>query len=421
MSVPGLAKKPKKDGPSTVYARSSFAATANTAVKNPTLARISKKLTMVELKEEAECRGLEKKTLPKTKADLLAHLVEGSIYLKKTDAWKQVEALKEQMEREKDDLLVHARVAQRLEDEKRQERQCKKEEKERAEREKQRMLELTQQRSLHKHYFPLVHGHPLARSSELMHHTNSRCYSHVSCETCECFTTPLYTCESCDFDICSRCFQRANMSKKELTALEAKEQKEAKARHRAEEKHQEQLRKQEEKEEKERIARWDATKQFKKSIVNPPDKNKVPTGNKMIGFTVWCATGYQDDGFHSGNGPLIYEFESTWKSAEDANARARYMFYWKNCWGIYPDEMEETGESTEEWEQDGFKHFTYIAGDSCEWSVGVVPDLAFRHMPYSSMGRATYDDGQPPKGSITLSRSYASYRDDGTPLYGGTR
>ena len=51
--------------------------------------RISKTMTIAELKEEANCRGLEKKNLPKTKPELLHHLVSGSIRLGRTHEFKE--------------------------------------------------------------------------------------------------------------------------------------------------------------------------------------------------------------------------------------------------------------------------------------------------------------------------------------------
>ena len=72
-----------------------------------------------------------------------------------------------------------------------------------------------------------------------------------------------------------------------------------------------------------------------------------PDGNKMKGYTVWCSDGYGNDGWHSYEGPPDKEFDSTYKTKEDANERARYLFYWKNPWGQQAEEIMEgySGES----------------------------------------------------------------------------
>ncbi|CAB9510981.1 expressed unknown protein [Seminavis robusta] len=54
-------------------------------------------LTMAELQDEAMARGIERQFLPSNKKDLLEFLVDGSIYLRKTKTWMDVERLKGKM------------------------------------------------------------------------------------------------------------------------------------------------------------------------------------------------------------------------------------------------------------------------------------------------------------------------------------
>ena len=84
--------------------------------------------------------------------------------------------------------------------------------------------------------------------------------------------------------------------------------------------------------------RWDATLQFQPTIIKPPDKNKQ-LNSSTDGFVVWCSDGYGNDGWHSYNPPPDQHFETIWKTAKEANDRARYLFFWKNSYGIGPDEV----------------------------------------------------------------------------------
>lgn len=66
----------------------------------PKLPRINKKLTLAQLKYEAQCRGMDVKYLPKLKAELYHHLGDCSIHLSATDIWKQVEQIRNQITQE---------------------------------------------------------------------------------------------------------------------------------------------------------------------------------------------------------------------------------------------------------------------------------------------------------------------------------
>jgi hypothetical protein len=114
----------------------------------------------------------------------------------------------------------------------------------------------------------------------------------------------------------------------------------------------------------------------------------------MKGFTVWCSSGYGNDGWHSYEGPPEQEFDSTWKTAADANARARYLFIWKNTFGSEPDEIYPYDES----EKNGLKTYSIAPADSECWTVGVVPDVAFQYLPNATKRRHTNDDETEPRG-----------------------
>ena len=331
------------------------------------------------LKDEAICRGIEPKRLPKTKASLLDFLVDGSVHLKETRAWQEVEAVKAELQTERMSLLVKANEAkqelervQRIMEMERervhQQEYRKTQELEGAKRAK----EVELQRALHTHSFPMVHSHPLARTKELKENGVARL---TQCNNCtvnrDCLNTvALWTCESCDFDVCRECFDKMNMTQEEKDTIRARQSEEhdlhlAQKAQRQNEKtsYKAQLQKAID----EKKDRNDASQQFKKEIICPPASNKDVNGTRMNGFTVYCTSGNIGD--------QGVEFDSTWTTAVDANARARYRFIWENFYGGGPDEIGPYDEV----EINGLKKFS-TTEEYSPWTVSVVPDVAFPHL-----------------------------------------
>lgn len=362
--------------------------------------RISKKLSVEELQEEALCRGFSKYDIPNKKIQLLYFLVDGSIHLKETNAWKAVQVVKKEIEREKPRLLADQQailVANERKQEAQRKAKLEKDAVERREREKvanaarlekkaaeaaERKRELDSQRTLHDRPFPLVHPHDLARTRDLVLNGTRRTSTSV-CNLCSRFWFTagrpcVWTCEGCNFDICQKCFDQANvtMEEKERAADEVRRRDmEAQERH--------------EKELREHKLQWNADEQFPMGIINPTSMNKKPGGSKMKGYTVWCSCG---DRYFM---PHDKEFDTTWKSIADANSRARYLFYWKNCYGIDAEDVEcdefQEGETL-----DGLKNYTVSPADSQIWSVGVVPDQAFRFLDNATSTRHIHDRSPSP-------------------------
>jgi len=198
-------------------------------------------------------------------------------------------------------------------------------------------------------------------------------------------TTLLYSCEKCDFDICQRCFDEENKSEAEKEMIRRK-------RERAREV---QLRKEEEEEAREREEhkrRWDP-KRFESKIIQAKGKQIDPKSG--LKFTVWCSDGYDYDGWHSYEGEPTKEFDSVWSTKKEANSRAEYLFFWKNPWGLDPEEVTDEnchydrGVVPEIVE--GLKTYTVAPPDSTRWKVGVVPTDAFVHLSNSSARRHSYD------------------------------
>jgi len=387
------------------------------AKKTDNLPRISIKLTLSELKLEAKCRGLELKNLPKTKADLLVYLGDNSIHVKETEIYKSYKALLERMESEKEGLRaqsekeglhvqsemggltaqpeketlhVQSEKNNELQQVKRKARGKSARKQIEEEREAFRMAEIASQTALHTHSCPNVHIHPLALTKELKFNGWSR---KACCSVCyggsrvvlEIDPSPcMYTCEICDWDICQKCFQLKNMSSEERAAYDAKIRKEQEVRKREQAEKQRIWKEEMDKRETEENIRWDATQQFKSSIIMPPVRNKS-IGKK--GFIVWCTDAHIDC-----DGPSNKMFDTIWTTAKDANDRARYLFYWKNCYEIEPNEMYHDELSTREGLNTYFVHFS---DSHMKWTVGVVPASAFLHLPNAVSHRHYHDDNSP--------------------------
>lgn len=141
-----------------------------------------------------------------------------------------------------------------------------------------------------------------------------------------------------------------------------------------------------------KYAKFDV-KQFQDLVVNPSSKNRKRDGNGMKGFTVWCSSGYENDGWHSYEGEPDWEFDTTYMTKDEANARARYLFFWKNPWGLTPQEVQDDNNGvTEKIDKHGFAKFQVHPDDSEVWTVGIVPDMVYDHLPQASKYRHGNDD-----------------------------
>lgn len=136
--------------------------------------------------------------------------------------------------------------------------------------------------------------------------------------------------------------------------------------------------------------RFDASEQFPEYIINPTEANRKPNGSKMKGFTVWCSNGYYPEGWMRYMEKAKKEFDTTWKTKADANMRARYLFIWKNCWGLSTQELLD-GEIQES-EEEGLKQFYADLRDTDFWTVEVVPDTAFKGLSGATLCRHNHDE-----------------------------
>ena len=364
---------------------------------------VIKSMKVSDLKDEAAARGVD--TTGMNKGRLLEVLGVGSALIVKTEAWRQIVLLRAKFENERQVAEEKRRAAEELENERQHQlylkqqkeaRECqlKREKEEQEKRKKVRAAEIISQREQHVHRYPTVHGCKLAKTSELMMHGTTRTYNRINCDDCRNFiwsNDAKFTCEECDFDICQDCFKEKTMTPEEKKA-EAKMKADLEKERREREAEERRLQKEEE---AKRMAKWDPKKQFKSSIIEPTDKNVDPDGNKMKGYTVWCSDGYGNDGWHSYEGPPDKEFDSTYKTKDDANERARYLFYWKNPWGQTAQEILEGGycggEDHHKSMKNGLVTYEDTPDDSTTWTVAVVPDAAFAYLENARNRRHSHD------------------------------
>eukprot|EP00977_Amphora_coffeiformis_P006016 scaffold1291_cov136-Amphora_coffeaeformis.AAC.5 len=367
--------------------------------------RISPKLGIHELREEAVCRGFERWQLPEKKDNLLALLEDGSIYLRDTYAWKEVERIKSIIEDEaslrKDPVMVKRSEADGKDQgidklpteplDRHKNKKIGRTEREKAKKQwALRSAEMEMNQVHHVHSHPNVHIHSLALTSTILMCRKPRS-TIASCDDCgSMWTQCVYTCEKCNFDICKGCFDY-----RDTTAFLREEQLRKQIEKRENE-HQEALAREKGCKRVEQI-KWDAQRQFKPVILNPQISCRSPNGCGMKGYTVWCSHGDIRDGAIEMD--FVKEFDTTWTTKEDANQRARYLFYWKNFWGLKPDELAGSGYTTdqEETEIDGLKSFWIDSepdeGKNSFWIVSVVSDQAFANLPGPST--RTYDFDEP--------------------------
>jgi hypothetical protein len=365
---------------------------------------IVKSMKVAELKEEAVARGIDVKELTRINKDsLLNILVVGSRRILMTDAWDEVVSLRKTFAEERQKAAQLERQRQWREQEKKrqeEEQRWREQEKKRQEEEqrwreqeknrqkqieKDRAEEISKQREFHSlSVSKKVHGCKLAFTKDLLVLGTPRIY-YARCD--ECGGNVEYTCEGCDYDICKECFKEKNMTASEKKAVAKRKAAEEKEQQRVE------AEKQRVEAEKQRVEaeKWDPNIQFVDKIINPSDKNKDPDGNKSKGFTVWCSDGYGNDGWHSYEGSPAKEFDTTYVTKKEANERARYLFQWKNPWGLEADEFEEGAHEIDESTNEGMISYVVTPDDSTTWSVGVVPDAAFPYLDNATRTRHHYD------------------------------
>ena len=98
---------------------------------------------------------------------------------------------------------------------------------------------------------------------------------------------------------------------------------------------------------------------------------------KFLDYVVWKSSGYDNDGWHSYEGPPAKEFDSSFSTKKDANARVEYVFYVQNEWGLDVEEMLEDRMEIDNTTSDDLLHLEICPPDSERWTVAAVPHSDF--------------------------------------------
>jgi len=222
----------------------------------------------------------------------------------------------------------------------------------------------------------------------------------------------IWSCIKCDFDVCADCYEIESLPESQRAAkraeleLQRKRQKEEARKRAAAEELKRAQREQKEREEREKKRREQEEREEREIEAKlgkfQPQHKKIPEKNRKPlkkGFIVYHTEG---DHYHKGD----LEFDSSWATVADANARAKFLFYHKNCWGLSVREMlgEQEGrfrgfgyynshEPPQVEMKSGMVQLYSQGGESDYWKVAVVPCTAFEHLPRARMpGQRNRDD-----------------------------
>ncbi|KAJ1472681.1 hypothetical protein T484DRAFT_1914295 [Baffinella frigidus] len=306
------------------------AATPVVLLDAATLPRIGSSSTVADLKEEAKARGLKVRA-SSNKQEFLQVLGDGSVSVCRTPQYHYVQAVLALIHTEASALAQRQRA---LAETQRAEEAARRAEKDATERETIRAHNAV----LHTLEAPGVHPHPLAPTAQLQEAPPGRYWA--SCDACEKQRPSItcefieWTCTACDYNICGACFEIESLPKAERAARRqaaaAAETKKRKAREADEEKERKQQKIEREKAEEKALGKF---------APHVRDLAAASTQRSSEGYTVWQSDGYRSDGWHSYAGAPRKEFDSCFKTAKDANARAKYLFFVKNTWGLSVEEM----------------------------------------------------------------------------------
>lgn len=347
-------------------------------IDKSSLPRLKASESKLSLQLECEARGLHNyKDL--NVDELLICLRVGSIHLTATPEFKKMQQMIELIEREE---KVAAAVELRdLEAQKERELRAVAEAARKQRRTTQREEEQRRQKGLHTIMEPALHNCALAKTSTLKLHGVPRSQS-AHCRYSEghrpkrgprCSGKLLFTCEVCDFDICEGC---AKFEKIPAEKREALMQEEAVAQRLCQECEREQS------PQRVRLRRLgkhgaglgkrceDTYKVQITSRILTPEEDVWPPD-----FVVWSLEGFRPDGSLIDGGFPRKVFDSSWRTHEEANARAVYLFHFKDPWD---KTIDPCGASVEVQRTDGLLWFqTYPPDSIMSWTVAVAPSARF--------------------------------------------
>ena len=362
----------------------------NIMAKLETFPRVHGGLTIKELLAEYTARQYTYSKKDKlTKNDLLENLIDDTILLSQTDAYKEVERIREAINGEAAIKKINAEKLvkdrrQKVESQKAKAKTKKQAKKKQAEEEYQKIQEERRQErlkvltSLHTVYCPpSIHGCLLAKSDDL-ERWNGLCDT----KGLDCTKNGAYACTICNFDVCQACLDfellPQNIQTEKRLAFEKKKLEKQIKQKMLEERKQERLDAQEKQKQKERKLLCTRLENTPSNIQNP--KGKHTNQNKLLAYVVWKSTGYDNDGWHNYEGPPSKEFDSSFSKEKDANARVEYLFFVDNPWGVSWEELLENNEEDIDIEPvtSGLLSLEVCPPDSERWTVSAVEKEDFQ-------------------------------------------
>ena len=360
---------PKKRGKTNIQVNTSKSAlkTSSTKGKENTLTfdlkqypRVHSGLLLKELRDECTARQLPTKG-KNTKNALLELLVDDTILLSQTNAFKEVEWIKEQMKNERSAKQGKAQVLIEGRRQKEKEKQTKAVEK--------------------KHTISCsisIHGCKLARAIDVGRPYSATC----DLKRFNCRISSLYCCTKCNFDVCQSCFDFESLPEdaknQKLHEYEEMRRQHEINRAKLEAERDKQRKAEEKKKEKEQAKFIARLEKFPEKIRKPKGANRDQA--KLQDYVVWKSFGYDDDGWHTYQGSPEKEFDSSYATKKEANERVEYLFYVKNEWGLGADEILEMMEEEDidrDVGPDGLLHLEVCPPDSDRWTVKAVPRAIF--------------------------------------------
>jgi hypothetical protein len=408
--------------------------TADKSVCQEGMPRISMALTMSELQDEAMARGIERQFLPTNKESLLEFLVDGSIYLRKTRAWMDVERLKGEMAA--DCRRIEEENHSRLEaasGEGKPSRQPYGEDRSSLPQEDDgtrafasssasgydnkmtcdNTASLSRSDSDDDDHTPpstaertnddltdddvdaWKREHSMMDMSSLHSPTTGRYRGHAfklanrssSFQSSPLEDTSVLGSLMKIFPLsCTTCRTVNIPNTKEAQVVEKNDlQKEQKVREAIQRRNQ--WKPERTKEQMELQQKWDASVQFEAWIITPPDSNKTPKGSMMKGYTVWCSIATSGVQFPP------KRFDATYRHLNDANSRARFLFYWRNPWHLSPNKMSDSVliKSDNSAMSGCASTFHCVHPNGDKWIVSVVNDSTFKYLDDASSQRHDLD------------------------------
>ena len=348
-------KRDPDSSPCPSQISSSEVATSSSASK---LTRIASKMTTAKLTEEAKARKLC--YIPKLKSDLMDLLVEGSICVHQSPEYKAYQNLLERVKNEESALrdAKNERIRKESSYSRINEIRRKTEE-------NMRKIDRIRRKKENS-----ISEHEQAWSNfeeEIDEHDSERRYKHEEQLAREKQEEWM---RRSDFGDCE--VEEYEYEKRQFTREKQVEHKEAWSDS------------EEEREQDEHESQFKAEEQFSSKIKVIKGKHLNPKSSGMK-YTVWCRDLYRRRYEEESD----KEFDSVWATKEDANSRAKYLFYWKNAWGIPPEEIDH--DCVEPMVSGNLKGWTVTPDGGSTWTVGVVPSDAFPYLDKASLSRHDHD------------------------------